>query len=263
MGEHISPILFTTMFEKAIKDYINRQRNKQSLPDAARWDGFRCVLFDMDGVLYNSMPHHAVAWHESMQKFGLHFTAEDAYATEGMRGIDTIRIYAKRQLGTDISEAEAQRMYDEKTRLFHLMPEAKIFEGVNDLMQMIKDADMNICVVTGSGQRPLIQRLVHDFGDFIDEHHIVSAYNIQRGKPAPDPYLKGLEFAGGWQPWQGIVVENAPLGVRAGVAAGCFTIGVNSGPLPDSALADEGAHIVLPSINELRQHWKDILSFRP
>lgn len=45
----------------------------------------------MDGVLYNSMPNHAVAWQESMKQFDIHMTAADAYATEGARGIDTIR----------------------------------------------------------------------------------------------------------------------------------------------------------------------------
>ena len=57
------------------------------------------------------------------------------------------------------------------------------------------------------------------------------------------------------KPWEGIVVENAPMGVRAGVAANIFTIGVNSGPLPDKALADEGANMVLPSIRELCNQW--------
>ena len=43
----------------------------------------KAVLFDMDGVLYNSMPNHAVAWQESMKQFDIHMTAADAYATEG------------------------------------------------------------------------------------------------------------------------------------------------------------------------------------
>ena len=51
----------------------------------------KAVLFDMDGVLYNSMPNHAVAWQESMKQFDIHMTAADAYATEGARGIDTIQ----------------------------------------------------------------------------------------------------------------------------------------------------------------------------
>lgn len=217
----------------------------------------KVVLFDMDGVLYDSMPSHARAWQEAMAEFGIHFTEEDSYATEGMRGVDTIRIYARKQLGKELSEAEAQRMYDEKARLFHLMPPTQIFDGVIDLMRQIKADGLQIEIVTGSGQRPLIERLVHDFRDFVEPTHIVTAYDIEHGKPAPDPYLKGLELAGDLKPWEGIVVENAPMGVRAGVAADIFTVAINSGPLSDSALAREGADIIFPSIREFSNRWKD------
>ena len=76
----------------------------------------KAVLFDMDGVLYDSMPNHAQAWQRSMAKFGIAMTSDDAYATEGQRGVDTIRQMVKQQQGRDISEEEAQVMYDEKSR---------------------------------------------------------------------------------------------------------------------------------------------------
>ena len=226
-----------------IKEYLQKNGFEEFCPKA--------VLFDMDGVLYDSMPHHAVAWHESMKHFGIDMSTADAYATEGARGIDTIRVMVKKQQGKDISLEEAQKMYDLKSKIFHSMPEAPIFPGVRELMQMIKDCGLQIGVVTGSGQRPLIQRLLNDFGDFLDEEHIVTAYDVERGKPAPDPYLMGLKKAGVSNPWEGIVVENAPLGVRAGVAARLFTIAVNSGPLPDSVLLDEGANVLYHKMTEL------------
>ena len=219
----------------------------------------KAVLFDMDGVLYNSMPNHAVAWQESMKQFDIHMTAADAYATEGARGIDTIKMMVKKQKGIDISLEEAQKMYDVKTDIFHRMPIAEIFPGVIDIMQKIKSAGMTIGVVTGSGQRPLIKRLLTDFDGFLTEDHIVTAYDVERGKPNPDPYLMGLRKTGNNEPWQGIVVENAPLGVRAGSAANCFTIGINSGPLPDSALSDNGANIVLQQMTELCSLWDELL----
>ena len=49
------------------------------------------------------------------------------------------------------------------------------------------------------------------------------------------------------------------MGVRAGVAAGIFTVGINSGPLPDLLLAREGANIIFPSIREFSNQWKDFL----
>ena len=70
----------------------------------------------------------------------------------------------------------------------------------------------------------------------------------------------GLEKAG-VQPWEAIVVENAPLGVRAGVAAGIFTIAVNTGPLPESALLDEGANLLFPSMQTFAEAWPQLRNF--
>ena len=234
------------MTEENIKQYL-----KTHLSENERWTGFKAVLFDMDGVLYDSMPHHAIAWQESMSRFGINMTAADAYATEGARGVDTIRMMVSRQKGREISEEEAQRMYDVKTDIFHHMEQAPVFDGVERLMEKIQRAGLSVNVVTGSGQRPLIKRLLTDFGRFLDEDHITTAYDVARGKPNPDPYLAGLRKAGNLKPWHGIVVENAPLGVKAGVAAGCFTIAVNSGPLPDSSLLQAGAHLLYQKLTQL------------
>lgn len=219
----------------------------------------RAVMFDMDGVLYNSMPHHAVAWQESMKRFGMTMTAEDAYATEGARGIDTIRRFARQQLGKELTQEEAQRIYDVKTEIFHSMGDAPVFEGVIPLMQQIKASGLTVCIVTGSGQRPLIARLLRDFGEFIDKEHIVTAYDVKRGKPYPDPYLMGLEKSGKLQPWQGIVVENAPFGVQAGVAAHVFTVAVNSGPLPDQVLLDHHPDLLYQQISEFCDDWQQLM----
>ena len=217
----------------------------------------KAVLFDMDGVLYDSMPHHAVAWKGAMETYGIHMTHEDAYATEGARGIDTIRIMVRQQKGIEISEQEAQEMYDEKSRQFHAMGEATIMPGILGLMEKIHRQGLTIGVVTGSGQRPLINRLLTDFGEYLDEGHIVTAYDVQRGKPNPDPYLMGMEKAG-TKPWETIVVENAPLGIQAARAAGIFTIAVNTGPLRDEILKEAGADLVLPSMQHLADHWEEI-----
>ena len=234
----------------SIRQYLERHGFGNFSPKA--------VLFDMDGVLYDSMPHHAIAWQESMKRFGIDMTEADAYATEGARGIDTIRQIATRQ-GKEVSLEEAQCMYDEKSRIFHEMPDAPIFNGVFDMMEKIKCAGMTVNVVTGSGQRPLIRRLLNDFGRYLDEDHITTAYDVKRGKPYPDPYLMGLQKAGNLKPFEGIVVENAPLGVRSGVSAGIFTVAINSGPLPDKALLDEGADVLYDKMTQFRNEWDNFI----
>ena len=234
--------------ELSIVNYIKKHGFGQFEPKAA--------LFDMDGILYNSMPNHAVAWQRSMESFGIHMTAEDAYATEGARGIDTIRNMMLQQKGKEITLDEAQKMYDVKTRCFHDLPEAQVMPGVIDVMKEMAARGWCIGVVTGSGQRPLINRLLKDFADFLDEKHIVTAYDVQRGKPAPDPYLMGMRKAG-TKPWETIVVENAPLGVRAGAAAQAFTIAVNTGPLPDETLLEAGADLLFADMWALKNCLSD------
>ena len=235
------------MYSLAIKKSLEDYGFEALCPKAA--------LFDMVGVRYSSMPNHAIAWQESMARFGIHMTADDAYATEGARGVDTIRQMVKRQLGKDINETEAQQMYDVKTEIFHSLPEAPVMPGVKELMQKITDNGILCCVVTGSAQRPLIRRIHQDFGAFVREEHITTAYDVTRGKPAPDPYLMGLRKAGNLLPFQGIVIENAPLGVRAGHAARIFTVAVNTGPLPDEELLVAGANLIFPTMEELCDHW--------
>jgi len=231
------------MYRLAVKQYLERHGFEALIPKA--------VLFDMDGVLYDSMPNHAIAWQQAMNKFGIHMTADDAYATEGARGVDTIRQMVRKQQGREISEEEAQRMYDEKSRIFHSLSEAPVMPGILQLMSQLKAAGISCGVVTGSGQRPLIQRILKDFGDFVDEGQITTAYDVKQGKPHPDPYLMGLKKAGNLTPWEAIVVENAPLGIRAGVAAKIFTIGVNTGPLANEVLLQAGANLLFPTMQQL------------
>jgi beta-phosphoglucomutase-like phosphatase (HAD superfamily) len=239
------------MYHLAIKQYLERHGFEALTPKA--------VLFDMDGVLYDSMPNHAIAWQQSMAQFGITMTADDAYATEGARGVDTIRKMVKRQQDRDIDEAEAQKMYDVKSHIFHELPEAPVMTGILDLMHQIQEGGIQIGVVTGSGQKPLIQRILKDFGAFVDEGHITTAYDVRRGKPKPDPYLMGLRKAGDLQPYEAFIVENAPLGIRAGVAARIFTIAVNTGPLPAQTLLDANADLLFPTMTDFSNNWKNLM----
>lgn len=238
------------MFREQIDAYLKKFGFEKWQPKA--------VLFDMDGVLYDSMPFHAYSWHKSMGLFGIEMSQEEAYMHEGMRGVETIKQVVRRRRGVDISDEVSRRMYAEKSRIFATCPEAPIMEGVHELQEMLKAAGLKIVVVTGSGQRSLLSKLKRDFAGLITDDMIVSCFDVTRGKPDPMPYLVGMGKAN-TQPWESIVVENAPLGVRAAVAAKIFTIAVNTGPLPDQMLLQEGANLIFPKMTMLRDSISDIL----
>ena len=79
---------------------------------------------------------------------------------------------------------------------------------------------------------------------------MVTAYDVKKGKPDPEPYLMALEKAG-LQPNEAMVVENAPLGVRSAKGAGIFTVAVNTGILKDEDLWQAGADVVLADMAAL------------
>ncbi len=209
----------------------------------------KAVLFDMDGVIYDSMPHHAEAWVTSMKHYGLNMTQADAYRCEGMRGVETIAQLARQQWQRELSDDEAQEMYAHKSACFAALGPAHKMPGVEHLMQTLKQAGITICVVTGSGQHTLLDHLEEEFPGLLHKHLMVTAFDVNHGKPAPDPYLMGLKKAG-VSAHEAVVIENAPLGVRAAKAAGIYTIAVNTGPLPDSDLSREGADVVVKTMAE-------------
>ena len=218
----------------------------------------KAVLFDMDGVLFDSMPNHAYSWSHAMTQFGLHITPEEAYMHEGRTGAGTIDILARRCWGREATEEEKQKIYKAKSDLFSQCPEAKKMPGAQELLEKVKAAACARIVVTGSGQLSLLDRLDHNFPDIFCRELMVTSFDVKYGKPNPEPYLMGLQ-KGHIEPWEGIVVENAPLGIQAASAARIFTIAVNTGPLPDHVLLDAGADLLFPSMQALCDNWEDIL----
>lgn len=239
------------MFETEKTDYMKRHGFKEM--------HLKAVLFDMDGVLFDSMPNHAYAWSEGMKKYGLPMTREEAYMHEGRTGAGTINILAQRTWGRDATEEEKQQIYQWKTNVFNSCPTAGPMPGAAELLNKIKADGLQIVLVTGSGQKSLLDRLNKHYPGIFTQDKMVTAYDVKYGKPNPEPYLIGLQKAG-VNANEAMVVENAPLGVQAGVGANIFTIGVNTGPLPDSILLNEGANILLHSMQELSDKWNNILT---
>ena len=237
------------MFEVAISRYLKHHGHSDIR--------LKAVLFDMDGVLFNSMPYHADAWHKVMERRGLHLSREEAYMHEGRTGAATINIVYQRQYGQDATPELIESIYAEKSAEFNKHPEPGRMPGSWEILQKIKAEGLTPILVTGSGQHSLLDRLAHNFPGMFQREHMVTAFDVRYGKPNPEPYLMGLEKAG-IKANEAIVVVNAPIGVQAGVAAGIFTIAVNTGPLDAQVLLDAGANLLFPSMQALNENWEKL-----
>ena len=149
------------------------------------------------------------------------------------------------------------RIYARKCEYFNVLPEAKPMPGARSLLEQIKADGLQIVLVTGSAQHSLLERLNRDYPSIFHSDLMVTGFDVTYGKPDPEPYLMAMHKAA-VRPDETMVVENAPLGVRSAVAAGAYTVACNTGPLPDKVLRDEGAAIVLPSLQALSDQWSQI-----
>lgn len=204
----------------------------------------------MDGVLFDSMPNHVRAWCGAVEQFGLHMTPQEVYMNEGRTGSGTVDMLAMRAWGRKATRQEIEDIYRVKSELFNALPEAQPMPYAREVLEYVRARGLRVVLVTGSGQRSLLSRLEHAFPGCFREEYMVTAFDVHQGKPHPEPYLMGLGKAGVCAA-EAMVVENAPLGVQAGHAADVFTLALNTGTLPDSALWDAGADCVLPSMQAL------------
>jgi HAD superfamily hydrolase (TIGR01509 family) len=234
------------MFSTLIERFITSNKYPAFNPKA--------IFFDMDGVLYDSMGSHAFAWIEALKQMGLPFTENEAYLNEGRTGASTIDGVFIKVYGRTATEEEKQTIYLKKSRLFETLKHSEKIPYVSDLLAKIKSQKLEIYVVTGSGQPSLIDSLEHNFPGVFEKKKMVTAFDVQFGKPNPEPYLMALKKSG-LKPWEALVIENAPLGVESSSKAGLFTIAVNTGPLDPAVLSDSGAHIVFDSMKELYDQW--------
>ena len=220
----------------------------------------KAVFFDQDGVLFNSMPYHAQSWELAMQENGLPFTKNQTYRNEGRTGASVINEAYRLVHGTDAPEDVIEAVYAAKSEHFIRLTGGKLPElipGIKDVLKYLHEHGVQCWVVTGSGQRNLINSLNDTFDGVFSG--IISAFDVTHGKPDPEPYLKAWERCG-FAKSECMVVENAPLGVRAGKAAGLYTVAVNTGILPDAALWEEKADKVFPDMAALLQYLTAILS---
>lgn len=220
----------------------------------------KAVFFDMDGIIFNSMPYHAQAWVYALNSVGVPFTPYDVYMNEGRTGAATVNSAFMDTFDREATEEEIQQIYKIKSDKFDEINIIKAVEGVGELLKKVKAAGLHIYVVTGSGQSSLLNSLEQYFPGIFQKDNIISANDVKFGKPHPEPYLKALEKSK-LQPSEAIVIENAPMGVESAAAAGIFTIAVNTGILEEFILEGSGANAVYSDMASLEHRWSELYEF--
>ncbi len=190
--------------------------------------GFQAVLFDLDGVVLDSMGHHARLWQELLAQEGLAVGMEFILRHEGALGPEVLH-QLWRELGMgevpETGPAAMARLLDRQAELYLKLHAGSVrpFPGVRRLLAGLAQRGVPAALVTSSRRSVVAGCLPTDLAQGFKA--MVTAEDVSLHKPHPEPYLAGARRLGA-DPARCLVVENAPAGIEAARAAGatCYAV---------------------------------------
>lgn len=197
----------------------------------------RGVLFDLDGVLVDSTPAVARVWAGWAREHGFN-PDEVARKAHGRPSIATIReLLPHADHAAEDREVERREIAD----LEGIIP----LPGAVELLRALPD---DRWAIVTSCTRPLADVRIAAAG-LPKPTHLVTSSDVHRGKPDPEPYLKGAQLLG-LPAADCIVVEDAPAGIRAGKAAGARVLTLRT-TATEGELREAGADWIVEDCSEL------------
>ena len=204
----------------------------------------KAVIFDMDGVITNTMPDHYHAWKTVLHKAGVPVNHLDVYKREGQKGLMSVEeIFS--EYGRFFDPSSAAKLLAEKETLFKKIVKIRFIPGARRFIQNLFSRRFRLALVTGTSRHEMKRILPDGLQKKFDT--IVTGCDVHNGKPHPEPFRKALK-AMGLKPQEAVVIENAPLGIASAQKAGlrCLAIATS---LPKPYLKE--ADWIFSSISDL------------
>lgn len=172
----------------------------------------RAVLFDLDGVIVDSGPAHAAAWQALFAEEGVAFGPADYERIAAGRPREAV---IRAVLG---DRSDHDRLMRRKAELMRDVP----LQTVPGTMAFVEALRLPHAIATSSRMPDFLLRNAGLAGRF---QVVVDRSQVDHGKPAPDLFLRAAHRLS-IDPTACLVIEDAPAGVEAGLAAGCTVVGI-------------------------------------
>lgn len=206
----------------------------------------KAVIFDFDGVFADTEIETLVYMERAFSRYGVTLTQEEKIAYIGSDGREhTRRILEKNGINKTVEEflEEKRKMgnvYENSTDL-------KPMPGLRDFLIWLKKEGYKIGLVSSTSTRLIVVAL-NRLGFMGVPEVIVCGDMVKDKKPNPEGYLTAMRYMG-VEPEETVIIEDSPIGIRAGKAAGAYVIGYKGAEVvQDTSAADV--------------EWEDYFSFK-
>ncbi|WP_246483374.1 HAD family hydrolase [Alkalicoccobacillus gibsonii] len=182
----------------------------------------KAFIFDMDGVIIDSEPHHVEVEIATAKRYGATITEEDLAEYTGMVSLDMWeRVKEKHGLTGEVRDIHDHAHTEKLKRLKEsdLTP----IKGIPELMKKLSERNIPMAVASSS-PRAYIEAVLQKFNIEDDFTSVISGEEVDQGKPAPDIYLETASVLG-VDPKDCVVLEDSHNGARSAKAAGMTCIG--------------------------------------
>lgn len=184
----------------------------------------RAVIFDMDGVLVDSMPIHWLAWRQAFEPFGIAITRENFEKTPGMTYRPVVNLLG----GRDFSDAEVEELATSQRDIAEklLAENYPVIPGAPELIKALDEAGWKMAIATSG---PLVNlRLAMD--KIPEAHRIAAAVTLEDvayGKPDPEVFFKAADRLG-VPVADCIVIEDSKAGLEAAQRGGFVSVALTT-----------------------------------
>jgi beta-phosphoglucomutase len=195
----------------------------------------RAVIFDFDGVITDSEILHLRAFNRMLGRFAIEISKEDYYKDYlGLSDLDLLFALAEKGL-LRVKPPEIERLAKQKEQIFAQLAQTQgtIMDGVRPFLRMLSENRVPMAICSGA--------LLAEIELILDKpglrkffEVIVSAEQVEKGKPHPDGFVLTLEKLNQTRldspisPGQCVVIEDSHWGLDAAKAAGMHTVAITN-----------------------------------
>jgi beta-phosphoglucomutase len=206
--------------------------------------GTAAVIFDLDGVLIDSGAAHHESWRLLAAELGQEVTADQFVASFGRQNRDIIPML----FGGGDDDARIRRLSERKEVLYRELVRGRI-PAVPGAVALVRDCRRSGLKLAVGSSAPVenIDLALGEMGIAECFDAVVHDGDVTRGKPDPGVFLIAAEWLG-VPPEACVVIEDAPSGVQAALAAGMKAVGLTTYHTADQLAA---AHLVIEHLADL------------